>query len=209
MRSTFYPPQKYSGHLWANMKIGLLGGSFNPAHDGHRHISLMAMKLLNLDAIWWMVSPQNPLKSTKDMASLEQRIKSAKDVSNHPKIIVSDIETQLGTQYTADTLHALTQRFSRTNFVWLMGADNLHQIHKWQGWKKIFNTIPIAVFDRPPYGQSVTKAMAAEYFQQNFLSETDAKLLVNTKVPSWTMLHIPLHPLSATEIREKQKSSTS
>src|SRR5205814_9002 len=118
--------------------VGLLGGSFNPAHEGHRHISLYALKMLGLDAVWWMVSPQNPLKSKKDMAPLKTRMQSARDVSRHPKIFVTDIETHLGTQYTADTLSSLQEHFPRTKFVWLMGTDNLRQIHRWQEWQSIF-----------------------------------------------------------------------
>ncbi|HYD19796.1 MAG TPA: nicotinate-nucleotide adenylyltransferase, partial [Patescibacteria group bacterium] len=131
-----------TAELWQNRTVGLLGGSFNPAHDGHRHISLYALRLLGLDAVWWMVSPQNPLKSAKEMASLATRMAGAIAASHHPKIHVTDIEQHLNTRYTADTLRALQARFPRTKFVWLMGTDNLRQFHRWQEWQEIFKMVP-------------------------------------------------------------------
>ena len=131
--------------------IGLLGGSFNPAHEGHLEISLLALEKLSLDCIWWMVSPQNPLKPKKGMASISERLSTARSAADDPRISVTDIETELGTLYTADTLLALRDHFSETRFVWLMGADNLLQMHHWQKWSKIFYTVPVAVFARPNY----------------------------------------------------------
>ena len=111
--------------------VGLLGGSFNPAHDGHRYISLQALKLLGVDEVWWLVSPLNPLKEAKDMASYDRRVAIAEQVSNHPRIKVSRIEQEIGTRYTADTLEKLRELYPDTAFVWLMGADNLTQFHRW------------------------------------------------------------------------------
>ena len=132
-------------------RIGILGGSFNPAHDGHRHISLEALKRLRLDEVWWLVSPQNPLKPQEGMAPFEDRIEKAKSVADHPRIRVTDIEKGFATTYTAETLARLCRRFPNQRFVWLMGADNLSQISRWNRWTRIFHTVPVAVFDRPSY----------------------------------------------------------
>src|SRR5262245_19769275 len=132
-------------------RIGLLGGSFNPAHEGHRDISLAALAYLDLDEVWWVVSPQNPLKSEKGMASFAERMAGAQAMAHHPRIKVTDIEKWLGTRYTADTMRTLVTRFPSYRFVWLMGADNLAQIASWRDWTRIFHLVPIAVFDRPTY----------------------------------------------------------
>lgn len=196
---------QYSNDLWQNRTVGLLGGSFNPAHGGHRHIALYALKMLGLDAVWWMVSPQNPLKSKKDMAPLVARMKSAEDASRHPKIHVTDIETHLGTQYTADTLRALQAHFPRTNFVWLMGTDNLRQFHRWQEWQEIFRMVPVCVLDRPPRHNSIKACKTSERFRAHMIPQEKAMTLKSVKLPAWTILHIPLDATSATEIRAKRK----
>jgi nicotinate-nucleotide adenylyltransferase len=198
-------PSPYLSNLWANRTVGLLGGSFNPAHEGHRHISLYALKHLGLDAVWWMVSPQNPLKSSKDMAPLKDRIAGAVKASHHPKIIVTDIEQRLHTRYTADTLEALQKHFSSTRFVWLMGGDNLRQIHRWQEWENIFGRVPVAVLDRPPRGNTVKTCPAIERFRAFLQPQERAQLITTQKPPCWTILHIPLNELSATQIRAKRK----
>ena len=195
----------YSSNLWRNRTVGLLGGSFNPAHEGHRHISLYALKLLKLDAVWWMVSPQNPLKSTKDMATIKQRLQSAHDASQHPKIFPTDIERHLGTRYTADSLEALKQHFPATRFVWLMGTDNLRQIHRWEEWEKIFQSVPICVLDRPPRHNSIKSCKAFERFRPYLKDQEAAASLPTTPPPVWTILHIPLNATSATEIRNKSR----
>ena len=130
--------------------IGLLGGSFNPAHEGHRMISLIALKRLGLDEVWWLVSPQNPLKPVAGMAPFAERLASARAVAGHRRIKVSDIETRLGTHFTRDTLKRLAQRRRQHDFVWLMGADNLVQFPKWEGWQEIFNTVPLQFLTAPP-----------------------------------------------------------
>lgn len=198
----FTPPQPNSGNLWAGRTVGLLGGSFNPAHEGHRHISLYAMKMLGLDAVWWMVSPQNPLKSTKDMAPLGTRLANAARAAGHPRIIATDIETRMGTQYTTDTLGKLRRLFPRTQFVWLMGMDNLRQVHRWRDWQDIFHTIPVCVLDRPPRHNSLRTCAAMERFRQNLVPQEVARNIIKNPLPSWSILHIPLNSLSATEIRE-------
>ncbi len=189
--------------------IGLLGGSFNPAHEGHLHISLYALKMLGLDAVWWMISPQNPLKSTDGMAPLTERLASAeKIVDGHPRIFVTDIEQHLGTRYTADTVTALKKRFPHTRFVWLMGTDNLLQVHRWQEWEKIYRSVPVAVLDRPPRGNNIKSCRALERFRDRLLPQDEARRLKTSRLPAWTILHIPLNSQSATAIRETRKLRT-
>jgi nicotinate-nucleotide adenylyltransferase len=199
------PPSPHHSIPWAGQTVGLLGGSFNPAHAGHRHISLQALKLLGLDAVWWMVSPQNPLKSTKDMAPLEERMAGALKASHHPDIIVTDIEQHMNTRYTVDTLTALKKHFPRTKFVWLMGADNLRQLHRWQNWQRLFSLVPVAILDRPPRGSSVKSCPAIERFRPSLKPQEQAHRLKACKLPAWTILHIPMNELSASGIREKRK----
>ncbi|MGE0746388.1 MAG: nicotinate-nucleotide adenylyltransferase [Rhodospirillales bacterium] len=189
------------------LKVGILGGSFNPAHDGHRHISLLALKLLHLDEVWWLVSPQNPLKPVEGMAPFEERLEGARELARHPNIIVTDLEQRLGTRYTAETLPLLRQCFPRTQFVWIMGADNLVQISHWHRWTKIFNTMPIAVFDRAPFGFDALAGQAAHAFARFKLKRRDACRLVEKKPPAWTFFHTQLHPGSATQIRARRALS--
>jgi nicotinate-nucleotide adenylyltransferase len=131
------------------LHIGLLGGSFNPAHDGHVYVSETAMKRLKLDYVWWLVSPGNPLKDDRGMAPFAARLQSARTVAQNPRFIVSDIEQRLGTRYTADTVAALQRRFPKVHFVWLMGSDNLAQFSRWRRWQDLARMIPIAVVQRP------------------------------------------------------------
>ena len=181
--------------------IGLLGGSFNPAHEGHLEISLLALEKLSLDCIWWMVSPQNPLKPKKGMASISERLSTARSTADDPRISVTDIETELGTLYTADTLLALRDHFSETRFVWLMGADNLLQMHHWQKWSKIFYTVPVAVFARPNYSLPAEKAEATKRFAGYRMPILQAHHLAGKQPPAWVFFKQPLNPISATEIR--------
>ncbi|MBM3488304.1 MAG: nicotinate-nucleotide adenylyltransferase, partial [Alphaproteobacteria bacterium] len=186
------------------MRIGLLGGSFNPAHEGHRHISLLALKHLHLDEVWWLVSPQNPLKSSDGMAPFAERMEGAQRIARHPSILVSDIEQRLGTRYTADTLKALRRCFPRIEFVWLMGADNLVQISRWQRWTKIFGMMPIAVFDRAPYSFAALAGKAAHAFARFQVKGRHAHGLADRKAPAWIFFHTRLHPGSATAIRARR-----
>ncbi len=178
-----------------------MGGSFNPAHDGHRHLSLEALRRLGLDAVWWLASPQNPLKAASGMAPLAERMNSAREVAAHPRILVSDLEIRLGTRFTADTLAALTRRFPRTRFVWLMGADNLVELPKWRNWKQIFHLAPIAIFDRPPYSQRALSGTAASHFAQYRMGERQAGRLAEYRPPVWIFFHSRLHWASATKLR--------
>ena len=185
-----------------NLRIGLLGGSFNPAHGGHVHISREALKRLQLDEVWWLVSPQNPLKPTTGMAAFDRRLENAQRVASVSKrILVSDAEQKMGTRYTADTLRKLTKRFPRARFVWLMGADNLLQMSKWSRWTFIFNTLPVAVFARPTYSKRAIASAAARRFNRARKSQAQAKRLADAKAPAWVFLKIRENPLSATDIR--------
>lgn len=186
---------------FANKRIGILGGSFNPAHRGHVHISKQALELLQLDEVWWMVSPQNPLKSSEGMAELEQRIESAKAMAKDRRIRVTDIEIELGTTYTAETLKKLTQTYPKARFVWLMGADNLMQIPKWKDWQSIFKTVPIAIFTRPTYTDRALAGIAASRFTRYRVAENQAHRLSIMQAPAWAFLNIKPDAISATRVR--------
>lgn len=187
------------------MRIGLLGGSFNPAHEGHLHISLEALKRLKLDRVWWVVSPQNPLKPADDMAPLADRLESARSMARHPQIDVTDIETRLGSTFTAETLDKLTQRYSRHRFVWLMGADNLTQIPHWKDWNKIFTRVPIAIFGRPSYDSKALFGKAATRYRSSRVLERDVAGLADRAPPAWAFLAIRRHAASATAIRHRSR----
>lgn len=185
-------------------KIGLLGGSFNPAHEGHRDISLAALAYLGLDEVWWLVAPQNPLKSLSGMAPLDARLAEAQRVARHPRIHVSDLELRLNTQFTADTLKKVVRKYPQYRFVWIMGADNLAGVHRWKDWRQIFHLVPIAVFDRPTYTYKALAALAARRFACFRAREQAARTLVTSPPPAWTFVHHRLNPISATEIRRKR-----
>ena len=198
-------PTPYNGQTFAGMKIGLLGGSFNPAHKGHMEMSLHALKQLGLDQIWWLVSPQNPLKSKQDMAPLAERMASAQAITAaHPNLLVTDLETQIGTRYTYDTINQLQRLFPSTHFVFLMGADNLQQIHRWQHWQDIFRSVAIAVFRRPGYWADRKSSKAAHHFARYRLSPQKAKLLAKHKTPAWLILDNKPNDISSTAIRRER-----
>ena len=189
------------------MTIGILGGSFNPAHEGHRHISLEALKRLGLDRDWWMVSPQNPLKPAAGMAEFDDRLAGARRAARHPRIEVTDIEARLGTRYTAETLAKLRTRFPRHRFVWLMGSDNLSQIRHWRDWNKIFINHPLAVFSRSPYDSRALAGLAARRYRRRRISGDGVRGLGKATPPAWVFLAIRRHPASATAIRAASRGS--
>lgn len=189
------------------MRVGLLGGSFNPAHEGHRDISLTALKRLRLDQVWWLVSPQNPLKPEAGMAPLAERLAAARQVATHPRIIVTGLETRLGTRYTAETLAALSARFPRTRFVWLMGADNLVQLPRWHRWTRLFHTVSIAIFDRPSYSLGALGGLAARRFAHSRKATRQAGTLAGSRPPAWIFFHTRRNPASATALRERQAAT--
>ncbi|MEE2999915.1 MAG: nicotinate-nucleotide adenylyltransferase [Pseudomonadota bacterium] len=186
---------------YAGKRIGILGGSFNPAHRGHLHVSREAIRLLLVDEIWWMVSPQNPLKPIEGMAAIEDRIEAAISFVHDNRIKVTGIETELETNYTADTLTKLSLLYPRAKFVWLMGADNLIQISRWKDWERIFKTVPIAVFTRPSYTQRALTGYAAKRFARYKIDERMVSRLADMKAPAWSFLNIQPDPTSATKVR--------
>jgi nicotinate (nicotinamide) nucleotide adenylyltransferase/ribosome silencing factor RsfS/YbeB/iojap len=192
-------------------RIGLLGGSFNPAHGGHLHISLLALKHLALDQVWWLVSPQNPLKPADGMAPFATRLAGAGSVAAaHPRIVVSDLENRLGpSRYTVDTLAALRRRFPRLRFVWLMGSDNLLQVPRWERWTEIFDTVPVAVFDRPSYSLKALSGPAAKRFAAKRVPVFAARGLAEMKPPAWVFFHTLLDTRSANRIRSQQNATLS
>ena len=185
----------------APRRVGILGGSFNPAHAGHLEISRTALRRLGLDQVWWLVSPQNPLKPIKGMAPLEERLRSARTLAKDPRIRVTSLEHELRTQYTADTLAALRRRFPHTQFVWLMGADNLADISRWERWTQIFEAMPVAVLARPSYSVRALAMKAARRFGRFRLPERAARKLAEQRPPAWVFVSGRLNPLSATAIR--------
>ncbi|WP_119167154.1 nicotinate-nucleotide adenylyltransferase [Algihabitans albus] len=188
-------------------RIGLLGGSFNPAHVGHLHISQQALKRLQLDEVWWLVSPQNPLKSQAGMARLGDRLAQAKQLARHPRLRITALERLLPGTLTADTLRALVHWFPGTRFAWLMGADNLGQIDRWAAWQEIFHTVGVAVLDRPAYSFTPVAGKAARRFVRARIPERSAGRLVLASPPAWTFLHIPKSALSATALRARAPSA--
>ena len=185
----------------APARVGLLGGSFNPAHDGHRHISQLALKHLRLNQVWWLVSPQNPLKPAAGMAALDRRLADACTLAGDRRIVVTDLESRLGTTYTFDTIRVLVRRYPRTRFVWLMGADNLAQIPQWYRWQEIFHMVPIAIFDRASYSFRALGGLAAERFSRCRKTPREAGLLADTRPPAWIYFRSRAHPASATALR--------
>jgi nicotinate-nucleotide adenylyltransferase len=183
--------------------IGLLGGSFNPAHGGHRAISLLAMRALGLDGVWWLVSPGNPLKPKAGMAPLAARLASAQRTARGTRIMPTAIERELGTIYTVDTLTALTRRYPKVNFIWLMGADNIGQFHQWRDWRKIARTLPIAVVARPGY-DSAARANPAMGWLKGAVRPTSQRLSwTDWSLPALVFLRFPPDHRSATAIRRR------
>lgn len=183
------------------IRTGLLGGSFNPAHRGHRQISRHAMRALDLDEVWWLVSPGNPLKPAKGMAPLPARFASAVKAARRLPIRVTAIERELGTRYTVDTLDALRRRFPDRNFIWLMGADNLPQFHLWRDWRRIAALVPIAVISRPGYYGAAHAARAMGWLRRFVRPAATVKYWTSWRPPALVLLQLPPDPTSATGIR--------
>lgn len=201
---TFPPATALKGaDRWRGRRIGILGGSFNPAHDAHRHISVEALRRLKLDEVWWLVSPLNPLKSGRDMATLDKRLIKARSVARHPRIRVMDLESRLKTRYTVDTLRAMGKLAPQTDFVWLMGADNLLTFHKWYRWEALFRSLPVAIFDRAPYSIRAPFSKTGQRFRKSRMREAQAPCLAKQRPPAWVFVHCPRHPLSATQLRAR------
>jgi nicotinate-nucleotide adenylyltransferase len=188
-------------------RVGLLGGSFNPAHEGHRYLSELAIRHLQLHQVWWIVSPQNPLKASDEIAPFEHRLAVAQSVADHPQIRVTDVERKIGTRHTIDTIVALQARFPDTRFVWLIGADIMLELPKWKQWRRLFRRVPIAVFPRPTYSLRALSSMAARYFAEARVLERQARRLAEMEPPAWVFLRIRPHGESATRIRARRSES--
>ena len=193
--------------LYTNgMRIGLLGGSFNPPHVAHRAISLFAIKRLKLDRVWWLVTPGNPLKDQDGLRDLNERTAAARRMANDPRIDVSCLESVIGTRYTVETISYLRRRASGLRFVWIMGADNLAQFHRWQNWRRIASEVPMAVIDRPPQSFRALAAPAAQALARYRLPENQAGRLADQRPPAWVFLSGMKLNLSSTGLRNPDGS---
>ena len=188
------------------MRIGLLGGSFNPPHEAHRAISLFALKRLKLDRVWWLLTPGNPLKDTHGLRTLAERADAARATAADPRIDVSCLEAVIGTRYTVDTITHLRRRVSGVRFVWIMGADNLAQFHRWKDWRRIASEVPLAVIDRPPQSFRALAAPAAQALARYRLPENQAQSLPDQRAPAWVFLTGMKLNLSSTGLRNPDGS---
>ena len=184
----------------AGQVVGLLGGSFDPAHDGHVHITKAALERFGLDRVWWLVSPANPLK-TRGPAPIGERMAAAKSVMQHPRVTVTDIEERLGTRYTAQTIAALQNAYPGVHFVWLMGADNLAQFHRWQAWREIMERVPVGVLARPGDRISARMSKTARLYRAHRLIGRASQLLARAEAPMWSFVNLPMSQSSSTAIR--------
>lgn len=185
-------------------RIGLLGGSFNPPHGGHLHLSRLAIKHLGLHELWWLVTPQNPLKPARGMPPLPARLAAARAFVHDPRIRVTDIEKRLGTRFTLDTVRALKRQFPKAHFVLVIGADNFIQMPRWHGWTRLMAEVPVAVFDRPSYSDSALDGAVARRFAHGRIDPEQARNLAYRKPPAWAFFRTPLHPSSSTALRQRR-----
>ncbi|MDX2263509.1 MAG: nicotinate-nucleotide adenylyltransferase [Hyphomicrobiales bacterium] len=192
------PPPAYP-----RMRIGLMGGTFNPAHDGHRHIAVEALKRLRLHQVWWIVTPQNPLKSAGAASNFNARLASARAAARHPRIVVTAFEASLSSTYTLETLSFLRRRAPGARFVWIMGADNLAGFHRWRGWRALMRLMPIAVFDRPGWRRRALSSPAAVAFRSAQAAESRAAALPGSAPPRWVFVSQPPIAISSTALREQ------
>ncbi len=183
------------------MRIGLFGGTFDPPHAAHRAACLLAMMRIGLDRVWWLVTPGNPLKDTQGLAPLEARVVAARGLASHPRIDVTDLEAQLGTPYTYETVRYLVRRCPQVHFVWIMGADNLRSFHRWQRWRGIASLVPIAVVDRLGPSLYASAGVAGQALAYARIPESAARTLPERRAPAWIYLHGLKSPLSSTALR--------
>jgi nicotinate-nucleotide adenylyltransferase len=184
------------------MRIGILGGSFNPAHAGHRYVAEQSIRHCDLDQLWLMVSPGNPLKPAAGMAPFPDRLASAARFADGRRIVATGIEAALGTRYTADTLAALRRKFPRTHFVWLMGADNFRQLPRWNHWRAIMHATPMLILPRPGSTRAALSGQAAARYAAHRLPARSALCLATTPAPAWSLLPVRENSLSATALRQ-------
>jgi len=187
-------------------RIGLFGGSFNPAHRGHVMVALFALKRLQLDQVWWLVSPQNPLKDPSETGEYATRLAATRAIASDPRFVVTDIEKQGHCHNTAETLKLLGPAMKRAHFVWIMGADSLKDFHRWHDWTVIAQTLPLAIVARPGYSIRALRSKTALRFEQSRVSIEDAKTLVTRQPPAWTFMSMPLRAESSTAIRHHIKA---
>jgi nicotinate-nucleotide adenylyltransferase len=183
------------------MQVGLFGGSFNPPHAGHALVAEIALRRLALDQLWWIVTPGNPLKSTRELAPLAERLRLPPQIAANPRIKLTAFEASYNVRYTADTLALVKARNPGVDFVWIMGADNLRDFHRWQRWRDIAMTFPIAIIDRPGATLSFLSSVMAKTFDHARVDEADAPRLARMKPPAWTFIHGPRSLVSSTAIR--------
>jgi nicotinate-nucleotide adenylyltransferase len=200
MRPTILPPHA------PGLRIGLFGGTFDPPHEAHLSVALMAIRRLGLDFVWWLVTPGNPLKDTSALAPLAERLAAARRLARHPGIIVTSFEVELGVRYTYQTVRYLRARCPGVRFVWLMGADNLASFHRWRQWREIAGSLPIAVVDRAGPSLSATAGRAATALARFRVPESAARTLSGRRPPAWVYLHGLKSPLSSTALRTRQES---
>jgi nicotinate-nucleotide adenylyltransferase len=189
------------------MRIGLLGGSFNPPHAAHRAVSLLALRRLALDRVWWLVSPGNPLKDTRGLPPLERRLAAARALARHPRIHVTGVEQALRTRYTIDTVRGLMRRCPGVRFVWVMGVDNFLDFHHWRAWRALLRLLPLAVVDRGGTKLGALAAPAAQAVRGARLPERAARLLPGAKPPAWVFLHGLKSGVSSTTLRAKTRAA--
>lgn len=187
-------------------RVGLLGGSFNPPHEGHREISLAALNRLELDAVWWLVTPGNPLKDPDSYAPIDTRLSRARRTANHPDIVISDFESRHNLQYTVDTLAKLIELNPNVQFIWLMGADSLSNFHRWKNWRRIAELAPIAVFNRPGHEADALDSEAAQALDAFRIDERNARGFITSEPPAWIYFSDIDNPLSSTAIRNNERN---
>lgn len=191
------------------MRIGLFGGSFNPPHHGHRHVSEVALKRMQLHRVWWLVTPGNPLKGRAGLETIAEREVAARKAAGHPRMIISGFERYLTTPYAIDTVRFLRRRYPAVRFVWIMGGDNLVTFHLWRYWRELFKALPIMVIDRPEARNQALASQAALYYAAARLPESKAKMLSGLSAPAWIYATAPLNDISSTEIRHRNGQMSS
>jgi nicotinate-nucleotide adenylyltransferase len=185
-------------------RIGLFGGSFNPAHHGHRMVALYALKRLKLDWVWWLVSPQNPLKDTRETGEYSARLSYARKIARHPRFVVTDLENQIHARNTDQTLLAMTNALKSAHFVWIMGADSFKDLDRWKNWTRIVKTLPLAILARPGYSMRALGGQAANRYAWARIPNEQASTLATREPPAWVFISMPLRKESSTAIRKRR-----